>query len=65
MASVWPISLAGNYLEQGMTVTVTNMHHVYMRKPSSRQAWRRGVLIVIGGVLVAAVLFWVTESMLK
>ena len=48
-----------------MTVTVTNMHHVYMRRPGSRQAWRRGVLIVLGGVLVAAVLFWVTESMLK
>lgn len=48
-----------------MTVTVTNMHNVYMRRPSSKQAWRRGVLIVLAGVLIASVLFWVTTSVLK
>ena len=45
-----------------MTVTVTNMHHhphVYMRRPNSRQALRRWLLVVLGAVLIACVLFWV------
>ena len=50
-----------------MTVTVTNMHHpgVYMtRRPANRQAWRRGVLVVLGGALVAFVLYWAAASVL-
>jgi hypothetical protein len=50
-----------------MTVTVTNMHHsgVYMtRRPANRQAWRRGVLVVLGGALVAFVLYWAAAGVL-
>lgn len=55
------------HAKPSMTVTVTNMHHpgVYMtRRPANRQAWRRGVLVVLGGALVASVLYWAAAGVL-
>jgi hypothetical protein len=55
------------HAQHSMTVTVTNMHHpgVYMtRRPANRQAWRRGVLVVLGGALVAFVLYWAAAGVL-
>jgi hypothetical protein len=40
-----------------MTITVSNVQHIYMRRKTS-QAWRRAVLVALGSVLIA-VMLWV------
>jgi hypothetical protein len=39
-----------------MTITVSNVQHIYMRRKSS-QAWRRAVLVALGGTLIAFMLW--------
>ena len=44
--------------ERPMTITVSNVQHLYMRRKPS-QAWRRTALVVLGAVLVASMI-WLT-----
>ena len=49
---------------QKMTVTITNMHHVYMHRPNARHlAWRRGLVAVLGATLAASVLYYTARML--
>jgi hypothetical protein len=41
-----------------MSISVTNVQHLYMRRKPS-QAWRRTAIVALGAVLVACMI-WVT-----
>lgn len=47
-----------------MTVTITNMHHVYMHRPNARHlAWRRGLVVVLGVALATSVLYYTARML--
>ena len=49
--------------EKSMTITVSNMHHMYLRrKPNgNRQMWRRAAIVAIALAFVASLLVWLAQ----
>ena len=46
-----------------MTITVSNVHHMYLRrKPNgNRQMWRRAAIVAIALAFVASLLVWLAQ----
>lgn len=45
--------------EEGMSITVTNVHHtMFLKRNPRRQVWRRAIVVITGLTFTVSLLLW-------